>query len=996
MGARRKSTSITTVHIVLILAVFLGSLIIMAVILAPKKPTAPAVSTISYTEHPKDRPKGLPGSRVANEAPRINRERRTSGAVEPPKAEAQTEEARPFTLAALVIDAHTGEPIERASIRAQRQWSQEEQDSWRQRNVEIIQAKDSKGLDDLHEEEGKLRQQANESTDKGGEAALNFSLAGTYRVWIAKTGFIPVETTAQIEGEDKPRAVVEVKLSTGATVMGRVTETGSGKGIPDILIQAEPVQSPDQQQAPYFTYYSHEGPRTDDDGNYQFSGLPLGEFAISVSLRDAPYKAGAEIPYQKVKIARIDQEIRNIDFKLDPAGTVWGYVTSPDKEPVQGADVLLCTSQSVFSQALTSLVRQAPPLHDSSEKDGYYELVGVPLNKEWRLYVTSEQKSPQMADPFILTTAKRDVRIDVFMFAGTTVYGRVVDQERKPIEGASVVCIPSFKQLLSPMETPHAFRDARSDANGDFVIKDLPAGNYQVFAQKRGFKIPTAGDPIYPNGYTDLTGLELTLYRVDEGAHAIFGSIVDTAGQAVPSAKIEIEGMGLESLSSSNRDGSSDMDGRFRFDGVEAGMYRMRVTKDGYSPKSVSRVMLDRENRVVMDTAAVIRGRVVLRDTGRAPEAGYTVSAVPISETGSTVSALRMMEGPVSQSFNNADGSFELRVAAGHYRIEAQAAGYTPGRQEVTLEAGQVTDNLVIQLSQKGGTIAGRVTTSDGKSPQGARVLLFEAGSASDAMVMAAVGENASQHSTQVGQDGLFSFTDLPAGNYTALAQHQGYAAANSGQIVLQEEGNIGNIELRLGGGGVLRGYVYKNGQPVSGATVMAIGPGGTKPATSEQNGAYSIDGLSAGVYQVMMTYISSPQGVGLAGLSDVKGIEVEIQDGQVTTYNFGEGTGVTIEGRCSRPPATPVGFAVLRMPGVASAPLGSQIDPSQMTGISTGISPMGTFTMEDVPPGQWQLDVYYLDNLFGGSNALTYVGTQVVDVTGQEQVVAVDIPIQQ
>jgi hypothetical protein len=80
-------------------------------------------------------------------------------------------------------------------------------------------------------------------------------------------------------------------------------------------------------------------------------------------------------------------------------------------------------------------------------------------------------------------------------------------------------------------------------------------------------------------------------------------------------------------------------------------------------------------------------------------------------------------------------------------------------------------------------------------------------------------------------------------------------------------------------------------------------------------------------------------------------------------------------------------GRVVLHMPGSNPMPLGAMADISQLMGQSTGINPMGQFTMEDVPQGDWQLDVYYFE--LGGVNPLQvrYVHTELVNV-GQSQVI--------
>ncbi len=74
--------------------------------------------------------------------------------------------------------------------------------------------------------------------------------------------------------------------------------------------------------------------------------------------------------------------------------------------------------------------------------------------------------------------------------------------------------------------------------------------------------------------------------------------------------------------------------------------------------------------------------------------------------------------------------------------------------------------------------------------------------------------------------------------------------------------------------------------------------------------------------------------------------------------------------------------------------PLGELTDVTNLAGQSTGVDPTGGFLIEDVPPGDWQLDVYYFE--FGAASPLSvrYVATEVVPVTGEEEVVPVQLMV--
>jgi len=511
-----------------------------------------------------------------------------------------------------------------------------------------------------------------------------------------------------------------------------------------------------------------------------------------------------------------------------------------------------------------------------------------------------------------------------------------------------------------------------------------------VLARKDGYKFAAFGEPVYPDGYSDITGFRIVLNPVDEGDSRIFGVVVDPEGQPVSGASCRIEGMGSESLSAVNRETSTGSDGRFSFDGIEAGSYRLRVTAEGYAPRVVARAVIDAENRVMLENTALLAGRVLVRETRRAPEWGYTVSALPLSAESGAVNLFRLNEGRIESAFDFEDGSFQLSVPPGVYRLEGKADDLTPGRIQVTAESGEVIDGLEIFLSREGARIEGRVRTMGGSSPEGAVVNLLDLGSAAEMALAAGEGSN----TMRVGADGFFSFTNLAAGTYNIIAEHPGYANGSSGPISLGEGESRTNIEIRLGSGGVLTGTVSRNNQPLVGALVLvaSIDTGTTRTVNTDESGVYEIDGLASGIYEVTVTQLGSGN---VSDLFDRMGGSVEVTEGQVARLDFGGTGGVHVTGSCMPGPPGFGGEVMLRSPG---SPLlggpGEPIGIDRLFNINslyrTAASPgSGYFEIEGVMPGLYQIEVYYIMNIFTGDVRNVYAGQLEIPETN-----AVDVPI--
>lgn len=981
---RKKSSSISTVQILAMVVVLLGVGIALTYMLAPRKPVAPPPSEIAYESRPEERKPVYDDSPFASGfGPRGARNAQAPDAdTRPTEVLAVDEgEAPPppdqFRIVGEVVSSKTGEAVSGAQVAALRQPTPEELDKLRVMDDAAIAENNSELLSEARSFEQRIRHGETQSAGRDGKFEVKLAYAGSYELHVKKRGYIEAVLDPETLSEDRLTATVEARLSQGASISGKVSESGSSMGAEGVRILAGGTGQ--------FAVSNAEG-------EYTITGLLPREYEVMAELSNTPYKTGREMPYQKVTISNPDQELKGVNFSVDPAGTVWGYVLSPGNEPISGTMVMLATSESLLSQAINMAANKAPPLGDSSEEDGYYELVGVPLNKEWRLYATSSKHSPQLADSFLLTPGSRDVRIDVYMFSGSAVYGRVVDSNRAPVPGAEVICMPSYSNLLGPMQSPHAFRESRSDEAGEFEIAELPAGNYQIFAQKEGYKITMVGQPLFPDGYNSISNVELVLQGVAEGDYAVFGKVTNTAGQPVQGADIALQGLGMESLNTSERSTSSDSSGQYRFDGVEMGSYQLTAKKEGYSPKNLGRVRLDEANDIVLSESALVRGRVLVTETNQPPLSGFTVAALPLSASNAgSVSPFGVLDGTQKASFEAGDGRFELYLSEGDYRLEAKAENYTPGRTDIAVVAGETLNDINLFITENGATVAGQVVTRGG-SPQGATVYLVEATTPGEAMIMMAGGEAAGLRTMRVGSDGAFLFEKLAAGSYVVIAEHESYATGHSELIFLDEGQEVDNIEVRLGTGGALEGYVYREGSPSSGAMVALLGMGVTETASTDENGYYYVDGLATGTYQAMVTAANLAD---LGGIYDTQGVPIDVEEGRTTRHDFGTGEGIAIEGMCLPGPGGIMGGrAVLRLPGMGQVPLGGMEDVTNLAGQSTGIDPGGIFIMDGIQPGEWQLDIYYFELGMANPFQVRYVHSELISVTGETEVLPLQLNI--
>lgn len=990
MRRRRGKGQSTALPTVLLIAFALAVLAGIAILITAGREPLPPVSTFSYEERPAARRDYGP---MPGFGPRRG-QTETAAGPEATFVAAPAETATPgdtapgaaYLITGVVTDARTREPVAGVHLLASRVPTPAEEAEFNARDREASELGDADAIAATFDQRRQIWADASGQSGPDGRFRVPITAPGEYQITVRPRAHLRQTVEKRYVGESNPEWKVDIALETGAIVSGRVTDSQDGRGIEGITVRATFEEEHWTQAA-----------ETAEDGTYTIGGLSPGAYSVIADIERTPYRVTRVLPFRKTQITAPDQQVANIDFKLDKGGVVWGYVTTPDNEPVSST-VMLVTSESVLTQALTAMVRRAPPLTGhSSREDGYYELVGVPLNEEWRLYATADKNAPQLANPFIITPRNKEVRVDITMFDGSDVFGQVVDSRGRAVPDAQIVCIPSYRQLMSPMESAQAMREERSDEGGFFTLAELPAGNYQVMAHKQGFKYAIQGTPLYANGYHDVKNFRVVLENIASGRYKVFGTVEDAAGQAVEGARVVLSGLGTESLQGVGRETETGAGGDFEFDGVEIGTYTLSADKAGFSRKTLNKVLLDEPNRIVLEAAAVVRGRVLVRNTQQAPENGYRVGAMRLGgpedeESGRNLfSMLSEAESDQpGQEFADPQGRYELTLAAGAWQLEARAEPHAPARREINLLPGDVLDDIDLILSEEGSRIEGFVRTTDGQSPQGATVFLVEAGSASQALTLFA--QDGGGQSIQVAEDGAFQFERLAEGTYFVVARHPAYPQAMSPAIYLEAEDSATGVEIVMGPGGSLEGYVFDNGRPASGWVVTVIAHGQPYTASSDENGAYEIRNIPEGKFQA---FASNPSlGLNLDAIAG-QGHPVTIWSGSVTYQNFGEFEGITVVVNVFRSGGNPlipsglenIGARVVLNPGATPPLIGEGIDAGAIPGEHYTMAGQSV-TIPDVSIGPWRVDYYELER----TGTFRWRGMQDFEINGEEPEVLVEL----
>jgi hypothetical protein len=676
----------------------------------------------------------------------------------------------------------------------------------------------------------------------------------------------------------------------------------------------------------------------DDRGAFELNGLNPGVYDVVARAPGLAPAIAAEVTVDRRTDARVDLVVR-------PGARVVGRLVDANERPAAGKVAVGDLDGRPVPRVLVE------PLATEAAADGRFAIEGVPVG-EHALGVTAPGLARQRVDVAV-REGERQVDVgDVRLEVGIAIRGRVRSKAGQPIADAVV------RATVMRMGSDNT--EARSEADGTFVLAGLEQGVYRVSAEAVGFgqedkTAETGGEPV-----------ELVL----SPAGTITGRVVDEREQPVESLRVsartnERTGMGFRMP---RMEETTSEDGRFTLSNVSAGDYVVSVSAAELAVTNVPGVKVAEGQTVDVGTVkltagGVVRGTVV--DQTGAGISGASVAVAPLPQNW-------MTSGPPVEVSSDAAGAFELKgVAPGSADIGASHPNYASADPvSVQVDATKPTTDVRLVLTL-GGRIEGSIRKRDGTGRAGLMV---------NANPMARFRPTPSGFlSATTLPDGSFALEHVPAGrtNVSIMARTGGPMSGGTMRTVDVRDGETTTLDI-VDREILLSGRVTRSGAPGAGLRLDAMSSKGrmffggvqqgappaapTGPqkmtATTRDDGSFEMLVDEPGSYGLNATTVD--------GRVRLPSRSVEVPDTDAHTvelsYDGVAVTGVVVD----KETEAPVPFAAL------SARPKEKDKASGYTGGMTG--PDGRFQLE-VEPGEYTLVASARDGGYGSAETAVQVG---------------------
>jgi protocatechuate 3,4-dioxygenase beta subunit len=422
------------------------------------------------------------------------------------------------------------------------------------------------------------------------------------------------DATAVEVAEPNETSNINFALTRGGIISGTVT-TNDGKPLEGVYLEAmiAYIDSAvfDSTKLDPVWFSSRGKAISDENGKYQISGLPSGNFLVraeawgkwsnivewydnAISLTDA----------KKISV-QVGMEVTGIDFQLYIvvfSGTIKGRVTDLQGEPIANVYV---QAQSVNTDAMRPMIWA----YATSDSNGYYQIKELPddsyyvsawTQSGWQ-YVQRwwpNAETMDSAQVVIVSGGVTSGSIDFLLplVRGTAVIaGYAKSTDGRYLPGANIYLSPSPQ---SPKEIFGLYAHGFTDSMGYYQIENLPAGSYIASCflwqndrfGEQWFNLAdslAAATPIPLTDYEKRTDINFTL-TLRPMFGSIAGTIIDTAtGSPISRAYIQITAqnqdwkMNFRPYYNWSYYVVSDENGKYQIDGLWEGEYLVVVYTDG-------------------------------------------------------------------------------------------------------------------------------------------------------------------------------------------------------------------------------------------------------------------------------------------------------------------------------------------------------------------------------------------------------------------------------
>ncbi len=751
------------------------------------------------------------------------------------------------------------------------------------------------------------------------------------------------------------------ELETGYFISGKVTDKQSKQPVEGMAVLAG-IINPSEPDMRSFVKPDAPSAMTKADGTYMLQGLAPGEYRIVARTGKSIY---ISVPSKEGIRLSLDRNYLDVDFEVLPGGCIFGIITDPDNQPV--ADVRCIAMPSDFmSMAMQGQAEQLTLMDHqgvTTNKEGFYEIVGLVLGKEYSLNAEGKGLALTRSKAVKLTKEKPEAEMNLVLKYGVSVSGVVVFEDSTPAADVRVMLRTELQDMLKGEVLN---KQTTSDETGVFFFENIPPGSYTLSTEKTSSANLLADSKtsvrITVKEDEDVADIDLLARRQHE--NSISGIVLDNDGLPVAEANINVFSaqnyMGVPPSRTRTQD-----DGTFIVKNLDDSVFRVKAIKAGYTTTTVKDVKADtRGLTITINRYGTISGKVVMFDGGPVPAGGnvrpIAIKKESMKDTIEKLTEFRMLE-QVSAPINE-DGTFTVQAPVGEIVVRAMVSGFAPGESRVfNVKPAREYTGAEIHLTV-GAVIHGRIVLADNTPVEGAAVTVELTAELEEKNMlkkflphMFGKGSDATS-----GADGYYEVPHLMEGDYTVTASHTNYSPSDPITVTVKTNEVVEAEPIVLHSGARITGTVRDEKGPKAGLLVQVVGVGAMKQATTGKNGEFSFKGVKKGAYMVQVIDLAAMQ----QGKMTMKTESIAVEDSQLVELEFVFGVGRKISGTVEGLPPAPFRVIQLRKPG---GPLPEELDPldmeSQMKAANyhAGMGMVGsdgTYEIIDVEPGTYILEI--------------------------------------
>ncbi|HEY4180208.1 MAG TPA: carboxypeptidase regulatory-like domain-containing protein [Kofleriaceae bacterium] len=672
------------------------------------------------------------------------------------------------------------------------------------------------------------------------------------------TNVVPQKYTLSASARGMSAGVAELVVPPGATINDVTLTVGTdgvlvkgtvsdvlGGPVPDAKVRAGRAMELERKGGVMTMV-------TDEKGTFEMR-LPEGMYSIG-----ARHEAYA----RDDKVVQVQGDVVTVDFMLTPGGGIKGEVVSRDGKAVPDALVSVGGPEGLFNgQSATS------------DERGAFWLKGLEPGA-LELTATGGEYTSSAPTVVELGIGEQVEGVRVIVDKAFTISGKVVDKNgtQKGVPGVRIGCFTFTGHVAIG-------RDA-SDENGQFEIKGVRPGNYMLFA---------LGDDVMPE-----IGKSVAVKDKDVSDVLIeMARGVTVTGRVEPplvtSVTLAPKMVGIANMFDAAKAAmvrtNTDASGAFTLEHVPVGSFDVHAeAPDGQGGKTTIVVGSTNQSDVLvkLEKRGGIIGRVV--DVNNLAVTDVTVNARVKKEkkdgdSGFSIDFSGM--GRTSAHTRN-DGTFQIvGIDAGTYDLTVRddhgaVAWSSPDDKEwptkpipVVVVGKEPTQNVLLSLEDRNGTIRGTALGPDGKAAPDVWVTPSIAskstddddGSPFDSDDDDKGDKEATEKKTKrersrsewsnyspvlTGSDGRFVITKLRKATYKLVAESaKGTAHGEIASAKLND-----TVTIKLTSLGVLRGKVTRDNTPIASYDIACSGPGkDVQRRITDPGGAYMLERLPPGEY---------------------------------------------------------------------------------------------------------------------------------------------------